>query len=81
MRKLSKKYAYRIWRKKRGKLINKKKKRKSCKEKRLCLTTDSGGTLNGGEKYTELLNVEKRLFRDKRRKRRKSNKIFFTVHQ
>lgn len=34
--------------------------------------------MNGGKKYTELLNVEKRLFRDKRRKRRKSSKIFFS---
>lgn len=85
MRELLKKYAYGIWTKKRGKLINKKliKKKKNLAKRRDCerLTIDSRGTLNTEEKYTELLNVGKRLFRDKRRKRRKSNKIFFTIHQ
>lgn len=83
MRELLKKYAYGIWTKKRGKLINKKLiKKKNLAKRRDCerLTIDSRGTLNT-EKYTELLNVGKRLFRDKRRKRRKSNKIFFTIHQ
>lgn len=84
MRELLKKYAYGIWTKKRGKLINKKLiKKKKILQRRDCerLTIDSRGTLNTEEKYTELLNVGKRLFRDKRRKRRKSNKIFFTIHQ